>query len=55
MAWQWRRFLFALEKTAQGLKKGQKEENMWADSFPIMCLFFTISLKDAQEMASGES
>ena len=26
----------ALEKTAQGHKKGQKEEkNMWADIFPI--------------------
>jgi hypothetical protein len=37
----------ALEKTGQGVKKGQKEEkNMWADSFTIMCLFCTIFIKD---------
>jgi hypothetical protein len=38
----------AMEKTGQSLKKGRKEENMWADSFPIMCLFCTIFVKDPQ-------
>jgi hypothetical protein len=37
----------AMKKRGQGLKKGQIEENnMLADSFPIMCLFCNIFEKD---------